>query len=58
MKLDAVSVLNLLGELNYRIIGTTSSDKKDLTIWTLEHKDFEKLKRMPQNDIDHFNHGF
>ena len=55
MKLNAVKVLNLLGNMDYRIIGTSSPDKKQL-IWTLEHKDFEKLKDLQDRDINHLEH--
>ena len=52
MKLNAVKVLNLLGGMDYRVIGTSSPDAKQV-IWTLEHKAFEKLQQMQNNDIDH-----
>ena len=52
MKLNAVKVLNLLGSMDYRVIGTSSPDEKQV-IWTLEHKAFEKLQQMQNNDIDH-----
>ena len=56
MKLNAVKVLNLLGAMDYRVIGTSSPDKKQL-IWTLEHKDFEKLRHLQENDLDHQAHS-
>ena len=56
MKLNAVKVLNLLGSMDYRVIGTSSPDRKQES-WTLEHKDFEKLKDLPNNDIDHLAHN-
>jgi len=43
MKLNAVKVLNLLGSMDYRVIGNSSPDKKKV-LWTLERKDFEKLQ--------------
>jgi len=55
MKLNAVKVLNLLGGMDYRVIGTSSPDAKQV-IWTLEHKAFEKLQQMQNNDIDHSAH--
>jgi len=55
MKLNAVKVLNLLGSMDYRVIGTSSPDEKQV-IWTLEHKAFEKLQQMQNNDIDHSAH--
>lgn len=55
MKLNAVKVLNLLGGMDYRVIGTSSPDQKQV-IWTLEHKAFEKLQKMQNNDIDHSAH--
>jgi len=55
MKLNAVKVLNLLGSLDYRVIGTSSPDAKQV-IWTLEHKAFDKLEQMQNNDIDHSAH--
>ena len=55
MKLNAVKVLNLLGSMDYRVIGTSSPDKKQV-IWTLEHKDFEKLEQLQQNDLNHRAH--
>jgi len=55
MKLNAVKVLNLLGSMDYRVIGTSSPDAKQV-IWTLEHKAFEKLQQMQNNDIDHSAH--
>lgn len=55
MKLNAVKVLNLLGSMDYRVIGTSSPDEKQV-IWTLEHKAFEKLQQMQNNDIDHSTH--
>jgi len=55
MKLNAVKVLNLLGSMDYRVIGTSSPDAKQV-IWTLEHKAFDKLQKMQSNDIDHTSH--
>jgi hypothetical protein len=55
MKLNAVKVLNLLGSMDYRVIGTSSPDKKQV-IWTLEQKDFEKLEQLQQNDLNHQAH--
>ena len=55
MKLNAVKVLNLLGGMDYRVIGTSSPDKKQV-IWTLEHKDFAKLEELQANDLDHRAH--
>ena len=42
--------------MDYRVIGTSSPDKKQL-IWTLEHKDFEKLRHLQENDLDHQAHS-
>ena len=55
MKLNAVKVLNLLGNMDYRVIGTSSPDKKQL-ICTLEHKDFKKLEDLQNEYINHSNH--
>ena len=42
IKLPPVDVLNILGNLGYRVIGTTSPEKGHM-LWTLELKDFEKF---------------
>jgi len=55
MKLNAVKVLNLLGSMDYRVIGTSSPDTK-VVAWTLEHKDFAKLKELQENDLNHQAH--
>jgi hypothetical protein len=55
MKLNAVKVLNLLGSMDYRVIGTSSPDKKQV-IWTLEHKDFDRLEQLQANDLNHQAH--
>merc|ERR1719259_52145 len=42
MKIPPVDVLNILGNLGYRVIGTSSPEAKQM-VWTLELKDFEKF---------------
>ena len=42
MKMPPVDVLNILGNLGYRVIGTSTRESKQM-VWTLELKDFEKV---------------
>ena len=49
MKIPPVDVLNILGNLGYRVIGTSSPEPMQV-VWTLEYKDFEKMTGNP-NDI-------
>ena len=56
MKMNIVKLLNLLGSMDYRVIDTSSPDKKHV-IWTLEHKAFEKLNELQENgDLGHMVH--